>query len=140
ISDCLDEFLCGGNRRLAGRGPDPVLAWVDLPEDIEARWQRFGDADVVEGYRDAPDSFGERRKTLKLWPADGRMGDQEVIDAGVREDLRLGKRSAGQPNGAVGHLELGHVGALVSLCVRAELDVMVGGEFGHARQVALDDL
>src|SRR5206468_5677929 len=75
----------------------------------------------------------------ELWPADRRMSYQEVVDASIREDLCLGKRGAGQTDGAVDHLTLGHVGALVRLGVWPQLDVVVGGESGHSYQVALDD-
>ena len=67
------------------------------------------------------------------------MRDHKVIDAGVGEDLGLGERRARQTDGAVGHLALCHVGALVRLCMRPQLDVVVGGELRHSRQVAFDD-
>ena len=67
------------------------------------------------------------------------MRDQEVIHAGVGEDLGLGERRARQTDGAVHHLPLCHVGALVSLCVRPQLHMVVSGELRHSRQVALDD-
>src|SRR2546430_16707238 len=38
------------------------------------------------------------------------------------------------------HLPLGHVCALVCLCVRPKLNVVVGGQLRHSGEVALDDL
>ena len=67
------------------------------------------------------------------------MSDEQVIDAGVREDFRLGERRTGQADGAVGHLPLSHVRAFVGLGVRPQLYVVVSGELGHAGEIALDD-
>src|SRR6202022_55032 len=92
VSDCPNEFLHGGNRWLAWHRSYPVLARVDFPQDLKTLGKRFGDADIVERYSKPLDAGRRGGKTLELWPADWRLSNQQVIDAGVGEDLRLFER------------------------------------------------
>ena len=47
-ADCSDEFLDRLYGWLARKRPDPVLARVDFPEDLNTRRQGLGDTNVVE--------------------------------------------------------------------------------------------
>ena len=75
IPDGPYEFLYGRDRWLARECADPVLARVDLPQDLDVGRQRSSDADVVERDGEPLDSFGQRSEALELWPADRRVGD-----------------------------------------------------------------
>jgi hypothetical protein len=68
--------------------------------------------------------------------ADDRIGDPHVLDAGVREDLRLAELGHRQAGGACLELQPRDLGHLVGLGVRPQRDPAGSRACRHRRDVA----
>ena len=109
--------------------PGPVPATVELDEDVE--WMGRADDRPTECGRalDRVDADAEPESLMQVADATGLrrrcpdgVGEEQVVEPGVGEDLRLADRADREPAGAGGLLECGDPGALVGLGVRPEGD------------------
>ena len=85
------------------------------------------------------DPVEEPQEPLELGPPDEGVGDEQVLEAGVNERLRLAELGHREPAGAVGELALGDLARLVGLGVRPMGRVRAGDASGHASEIRLED-
>src|SRR5262249_51411048 len=72
--------------------------------------------------------------------ADDRVAEEDVVEAGVREDLGLGDLGEREPAGAGRDLQAADEGRLVGLGVRAQLYARGARALLHRGDVPLDDV
>ena len=66
------------------------------------------------------------------------VGDEQVVDAALGEDLGLAHGRHSEPDRTVGELTPSELDALVRLRVRAQGDTELPGVVGHRREVCLE--
>ena len=80
----------------------------------------------------------QRRHAAQLGHAEHLVADQHVVDAAGAQRLGLGHGLRAQAHCAGLQLQAPEQRALVRLAVRAQAQAVLGGEFDHALQVAVD--
>jgi hypothetical protein len=134
-----------GGRR-ARRTSHPVLTGVDLHEHLDRLTPRHADEsdplrhlDRVERQADAG-ALQQRGEPLELRVADDRIGQEDVVEAGIGHDLRLPELRDGDAGRARRHLHGCDLGALVRLRVRPETNTAVACDRGHLLEVPFERL
>ena len=127
-----------------GRDPDAPVPDVDLQEDVqrpsgiaEGPGQGGRPLDAVHPHGEAH-AVSQRHEPPALVLAHDGVGDEEVVEAGVGEDLRLADLGDGEPPRARGALKAGDLRALVGLGVGTQPHARVAGPAGHSGDVALE--
>ena len=133
---------------VAGRHAAAALANVDLDVDVDHRArQPHGLGQALDAFA-AVDRDGQlaaargqlvRQRGHAAQLADGQqlVGDEDVVDAAGGQRLGLAHRLHAQADGAGLQLQVGELGALVHLGVRAQAQAVAAGESAHALQVAV---
>ena len=108
-----------------GRDADAVEADVDLEHDVETAPGRAEASASVRAPRAVharrqPHAIGQGQQAAALVRADHREGDEEVVEPGGGEDLRLPTLATESPDGARGELQPRDLDDLVGLGVRPQ--------------------
>jgi hypothetical protein len=106
------------------------------PESIFRKSPRPLDAVRSDGKTHA---IGEREQAPRLPGSDDRIGQKDVVDTGVGEDLRLPRLGESDASGAGGELHARHPRNLVRLGVRAKLHACFFRSCGLPGDVRLED-
>ena len=131
----------GGGR--AGRAAEPVQPGVDLDQHLHVAAAGAADAAEPLGHLDRvkadpdPGPLQQVAEPAELGLPHQRIGDQQVVEAGVGHHLGLAQLGAGDPGGTGLDLHPGDLGRLVGLGVGAEPDPGPAGDGGHLGQVRL---
>ncbi len=149
-ADHPETEVRGGTRHLPGPGrchPAPPPARVDLdhdPDAVASRTQRIGHRPGADRRVDAdaqPAPAGQIAQAGRLRSQrHQRVGDEQVVQPGIGEDLGLADRADGQPGRPGGQLATAHLDALVGLGMRPQVDPPFGHRAGHPRDRGLHAL